>query len=422
MKLKVNELVQRQKRVIDALKLWGVAPESLYEWAYTMAKCKKDSKECFDYCDKFIVWAKSYSDARCKALNVTDPTVLVTDDSEESFIGKCILYGTIRDDSEIPASMKKFISYCQTTYDMFDSKDQEHFAKDFCKTMKLDIKPKDSKYWDTLVQNIDAYERGDHPEPRKRLSSIVSSMVDSVKNKFAEMEDAMLENDPEKYTAHYLAMILPESLEFYVGSTDLETANNFAKRHKANFSFPIGSDYAAVLVKQADHFLICERDGKVLWDRKCDSAEASAEYNKAYDIAAKSWNSVWVAEHSVYKERLPFKLSDIEGEEEEEPAEAEEDESTKEEEQELTEVVSESDYWLYLENGTIVTVYESREEVQEEVPIRTKEALQELVGTSNEEDINALIQQAEGWISSHTFSHPYPTDPYERVFCVIFVL
>lgn len=421
MKLKVNELVQRQKRVIDALKIWGVAPESLYEWAYTMAKCKKDSKECFDYCDKFIVWAKSYSDARCRALKVTDQTVLVTDDSEDSFIGKCILYGTIRDDSEITASMKKFISYCQTNYDMFDSKDQEHFAKDFCKTMKLDIKPKDPKYWDTLVQNIDAYERGDHPEPRKRLSGIVSSMVDNVKNKFAEIEDSMLEKDPEKYTEHYLAMILPESLEFYVGSTDLETANNFAKRHKANFTFPIGSDYPAVLVKQADHFLICERDGKVLWDRKCDSAEASAEYNKAYDMASKSWNPVWVSEHSVSKERLPLKLSDIEEEEDEE--EITEAVGEEEDVSETSTTVPEGDYWLQLDSdGTITTIYESREEVQEEIPIRTKEVLQELVGTSNEDDINALIQQAESWISAHTFSHPYPTDPYERVFCVIFVL
>ena len=425
MKLKVTELVPRQSKVINSCEVYGLDYDLLIKYACAMAKTKDNHKECFDYCDRFFVWAQSYADIRRKVLNIEDVKQLVEDEGDNEFIAKCIMYGTILDDKEIPAAMKKFINYCQTHYSLFDKKEQQRFSKDFCKAMQLKLDDNDPKYWEKMVAKINDYEKGNYPEPRRRVSSFISSMVHNVHNAVESIEDSFLENDPEKYTAHYLKMMLPESEEFYPGTTDLEVANSFAKRHKAAISFPIGTDYPAVLVKQLDHFLICERNGKVLWDQKCTSGEASAEYNEAYDMAAKQWNSVWLSSHSTPCEKLHLNLPKLDWDEEEEEEVSEQEEVT-EEVPFTCSVANDGDFWLVLgPDGTIVEIWDDMEDAEKSIetiePI-TKEKLIEQLGTSNSDDIENICRLAENWISSNPLKYPMPSDPYQRAWACLLVL
>ena len=249
--------------------------------------------EFYAWLNDFYSWSQQYDSRRLRALKTNNKEEL--NKSSPDYIAKVVHLGLVLNDSEMPGDMKQFVVYCQTFHDIYTTKQMREFADDLVKKMKLGIKPKDPDYWKKLTSSINAFERSEFPKTRSRATQGLHSIIDRVTGKVGDLVDKAVESNEGLYIHKYLPMIIADAMGFYVGDDDVVTASNFLTRHESATNILVDSNMPFVLVSQGGHYLICTRDGRVIWDKaNITSKEASDELTKTFDLGSGRINTEWL--------------------------------------------------------------------------------------------------------------------------------
>ena len=411
MKLKVSDYISRKQNVSKLSADFGLTDETVFAYASAMSGYNMRREEFYTWCNQFFAWASAYSYARCQALKIQDKLQLTAENPDE-FVVKTIKYGLVRDSREAPNGLVPFINYLQTHLDLFDTEAQRKFTKKYCQDLGLKVRDKDPDYWQQLAANINRYESGTFVKVRHNVSASVKGLVDRVANNAHAVADRMRESNPAMYAAHWLAYILPTSLSLYKSNDDVVTAHNFATRHAQSFTFPAGTSTKYVLVKQGEHFLVCTRAGKVLWDDVVDANTANGTL--ALALQEPDWvESRYNSAGKKHKwEFLDLGLDYPDDEEEEEPEVVDLQETTN------------SRYNIVERGGEAVIVTEDSsyaERMETGYPSNVRAYICNILGTSNEKDFDAFLTANAAQINSikAEINLPLPTDKYALILAVL---